>query len=100
MVVVYDPDALVRDQKFYVGAPDSIENEAAKGNLLLLQWKSEPRLRLYVDEPVDADVEKHIRTRTEGFLRVPSGQLIAIGAEVADVQKHAGQCRYPRATTT
>lgn len=59
------------------------ENEARKGNLTVYSYggNGDMRFRLFVDEPVDAELEQRADGRVVGVLRVPTGRLVASGVE-------------------
>ena len=82
---LYDPGAvlhLINAKTFDDWAPQ-IEPEAAKGNLVAYSYggDGEMTFRLFVDEPIDPELERRAEARTEGLLRVPTGRLVASGAE-------------------
>lgn len=62
---------------------DEVANEARRGTIVAYQHEGggEVNGRLFVDEPVEPALAARARNRAEGLLPVPSGTLLAEGAE-------------------
>jgi len=83
---VYDPAAVPPLDRPARGE-DPVEAEATKGNLIAYSSGSNgpAHFRVFVDEPVDPGLEKRADGTTRGVLRVPTGHLVASGAEAHDI---------------